>query len=192
MCVAQMAPKLALRPGLILLLLAAGCSLEGLGGSGTGALGVTVKVTTASISRCVEVVVTPVSGSSLSTGKLPYDGKELKVAVYQGNGLTGPVTLHALGYELCDRGTSAERSPSVNADFPWTGTKEVTLTVGPTPVAGDADGDGYFTGDGPDADCDDLDRDIHPGARQNCSVAVDTNCDGIKGCAAGNTCVVDT
>lgn len=38
----------------------------------------------------------------------------------------------------------------------------------------DADGDGYYTGD----DCDDQDSSRYPGAHENTSDGVDSNCDG--------------
>ena len=41
----------------------------------------------------------------------------------------------------------------------------------------DHDGDGYFEGDGDDADCDDYDADIHPGAPELCN-GIDDDCDG--------------
>ena len=46
-------------------------------------------------------------------------------------------------------------------------------------VAADDDGDGYYTGTGSHADCDDTNPLVHPGAAETVCDSVDKNCDGV-------------
>jgi hypothetical protein len=129
---------------------------------------------------CVTVLVTPAQGGpkgvdvATPTWMDPADAEPIRVAIYPGGDLDGPLLAEAYGRRggcqgpvVADLGS---RSPPT-VDFIEDEVRVVTLTL--YVIGIDRDGDGYADHE----DCDDDDPLTHPGAPPTCD-GTDRGCDG--------------
>jgi hypothetical protein len=153
-----------------------------------GALDVKVHVAPTLVADCVKVTLfdgtTDLGGVTLSrAGK-----NEFQVGVERAAGM--PATISIVGTAFI--GTNCQdaatlklnsRGAPVSATFPASAVLAVDLTVDLPDQTLDADHDGYVGSAQGGLDCDDTNASIHPGATQTCDTNLDTNCDGLAGCA---------
>lgn len=172
-------------------LVAVGCQSRG------GGIRVQVEVPAEAKARCVQVVAQ--SGSErMQTRPLPVPpDRILTVAVMEGNGLSGELTLQAQGWVGADcEGTLAlnEESTPTRVRFSPGRVEEVTLSDLHVPAELDRDGDGYRTSAASGPDCDDGFPSASPEGQEAsaCGDGLDNDCNGHADCAdaacAGASC----
>jgi hypothetical protein len=179
-----------LRRSLAALALFAGaaCSKSTLQGAGIVA---TVTVDSPVKADCVSVVATSASGISLESTRAPRMGS-LQFGIAEGNGLSGTLTVVALGYlGSCDGdgGTlslNAQSAPQSVAFIEGSATTPVALEI--SGALADSDGDGYRAKSDGGTDCDDTNAAIHPGAMEQCDDGKDNDCDGRTDCQQTPLC----
>ncbi len=172
-----------LAAGVVLTVVLTGCpqKLE-------GALDVKVHVAPTLVADCVRVSLTDgtteLAGVTLSRGLK----NEFQVGVERASGMPETVSVVGtawLGANCQDPATLKlnSRSAPVSAAFPTSTVQVVDLPLDLPSAALDADRDGYVGTAQGGLDCDDTNASIHPGATQTCDSNLDTNCDGLAGCA---------
>lgn len=172
--------------GLTWSLIAGAALLCGCPAGTTASVVATVTVPAAMKCTCIRVVAITEDGATLSSQPLPRPASgELRVAIFEPQGESRPVTLVARGYvgSGCSEPLllNEESDPRIAEFLPGPG-GTATLVLRPPPSAMDVDGDLFRSDRAGGPDCDDLRGATNPVATEGCGDGADDDCDGKADC----------